>query len=89
MKPPINIYNYVEEYHRHNDKLNREFEINEINLGVIKSFITPNLNDPELYSTYTIDEVTADKINKHLSKKISFDFDTYEYCFQRYGDYDE
>lgn len=83
----INVETYVEEYNKENEKLNRDFNITEIDLHTLKKIFNSNSNDFELYLSYEISEMKAEIINENLKNKIEFNFEKYEYYLQRIGNY--
>ena len=83
----INVETYVEEYHKENEKLNKDFKITEIDLDTLKKIFNSNSSDFNLYLSYEINEKKAEMINENLSNKIEFNFENYEYYLQRFGNY--
>ena len=83
----INVETYVEEYHKENENLNKDFNITEIDLFILKKIFKSNSNDFDLYLSYEISEMKAKMINEYLKDKIDFNFEKYEYYLQRFGNY--
>ena len=81
------VDSYVEEYFKDSDKHNQDFLINEISVEMLKTIIPKNIDDEELYLTYKIDLAISININANLKIPIIFDFENFEYFFQRYGEY--
>jgi len=80
---PIIIKNFIEVYFIKDDTFFMEIGIDEIPMEQIKKIIIPKEDDPECYNPYQIDTEMSIKINRLLEEKMVFDFDTYEYYFQR------
>ena len=80
---PIIIKNFIEVYFIKDDTFFMEIGIDEIPMEQIKKIIIPKKDDPECYNPYQIDTEMSIKINRLLEEKVVFDFDTYEYYFQR------
>ena len=83
----INVETFVEEYHKENEKLNKDFDITEINLETLKKIFDSISNDFDLYLSYEISKMKAEMINENLKNKIEFNFEKYDYYLQRYGNY--
>ena len=85
----IRVNTYVSEYLIENEKLNKEFNINEISLETLKTIFNSEPHDDELFLSYSINEVQAEILNKNLLSPILFKFESFEYFIERYGEYKE
>lgn len=81
------IKSFIEEYHRKDEKLKKEFDISEISLIELRKIFDPQFNDDELFNSYELDKEKSLLLNNKLSKPISFDFSNNTYFLQRYGEY--
>ena len=69
-------------------KETQEISVDSIPLDALKAIVTPNDEDPLLYSGYILSEVQLSKLADILGIKVNSNHDKFDYVLECYGIYE-